>query len=101
MSTGNRNRLIISGEIAELDTLRYTPAGIERMEMKLRHASQQREAGAMRQVQCEINALALGEAAKHAAKLQSGQRVTAEGFLAQRSMRSTQLVLHIETINLE
>ena len=101
MSEGNRNRLVISGEIAELDSLRYTPAGIERMELKLNHRSMQQEAGSDRQVQCEITALALGEAAKQVAGLKAGQKVTAAGFLAQRSMRSTQLVLHIEKIKLE
>jgi primosomal replication protein N len=51
-----------------------------------------------RQVQCEIPALALGAAAKRASALKPGQRVKAEGFLAQRSMRSTQLVMHINSI---
>ncbi len=95
------NRLVISGQLSELDSLRYTPAGVERIEMKIRHASTHQEAGAPRQVQCEIAALALGKAARQAAGLQAGQRVKAEGFLAQRSLRSAQLVMHIETIELE
>jgi len=95
------NRLIIAGQLAELDVLRYTPAGIARIEMKIRHASMQHEAGAERQVQCEVPALALGEAAQQVARMQTGQQVTAEGFLAQRSLRNAQLILHIETIKLE
>ncbi len=71
------------------------------MEMKIRHASQQQEAGSARKVQCEITALALDEAAQQAARLQIGQQVVAEGFLAQRSLRNTQLILHIENIKLE
>ncbi len=101
MSGAGCNRLVIAGQLTELDSLRYTPAGIARIEMKIRHASRQHEAGAERQVQCEVSALALGEAARHAARLQVGQQVTAEGFLAQRSLRNTQLILHIETIKLE
>lgn len=54
-----------------------------------------------RQVQCEIPALALGEAAKQASVLQIGQRVQAEGFLAQRSLRIAQLVMHIDNITLK
>ena len=54
-----------------------------------------------RQVQCEIPALAFGEAAKQASVLQLGQRVKAEGFLAQRSLRIAQLVMHIDNITLE
>ncbi len=101
MNGAGCNRLIIAGQLIELDALRYTPAGIARVEMKIRHASMQREAGAERQVRCEITALALGEAAQQAARLQTGQQVTVEGFLAQRSLRNTQPVLHIETIKLE
>jgi primosomal replication protein N len=95
------NRLIIAGQLMALDSLRYTPAGMARIEMKIRHASLQQEAGAQRQVQCEIPALALDKAALQAARLQVGQQVTAEGFLAQRSLRNTQLILHIENIKLE
>ena len=91
----------MDGQLTELDSLRYTPAGVPRIEMKIRHASTRDEAGTQRQVQCEVPALALGEAAQQAALLKIGQQVKAEGFLAQRSMRSTQLVLHIEKIKLE
>jgi primosomal replication protein N len=89
---------LIAGQLIELDAMRYTPAGIARIEMKIRHVSQQQEAGELRKVQCEITALALGEAAQKAARLQAGQQVKAEGFLAQRSLRNTQLILHIEYI---
>ncbi len=51
-----------------------------------------------RQVQCEVPALAFGEMAQKLSNLQPGQQLRAEGFLAQRSMKSTQLVLHIDNI---
>jgi len=95
------NRFVVDGELVELDGLRYTPAGLARIALKIRHASTQHEAGTPRQVQCEIPALALGAAAQQASSLQLGQRVKAEGFLAQRSLRSTQLVMHIDNITLE
>jgi len=95
------NRLVIAGQLVELDSLRYTPAGVPRLAMKIRHASTQMEAGAERQVQCEVPALALGEVAEQVARWQTGQQVKVQGFLAQRSMRNTQLVLHIEKIKLE
>lgn len=53
-----------------------------------------------RQVQCDIPALALGEAAQQISRLQPGQRVMAEGFLAQRSLKISQLVLHINNVTL-
>jgi len=55
----------------------------------------------MRQVQCEIPALAFGAAAQQASALQLGQRVKAEGFLAHRSLRIAQLVMHIDNITLK
>ena len=94
------NRFAVDGELIELGGLRYTPAGLERIELKIRHDSTRQEAGIPRKVQCEIPALALGAAAKKASTLQQGRRVKAEGFLAQRSLRSTQLVMHIDDITL-
>ena len=89
---------MIDGEVCELEGLRYTPAGLPRLAFRLRHVSMQQEAGMQRQVQCEVPALALGEAANRCSGLQAGQQVRAEGFLAQRSLKSTQLVLHVDNI---
>ena len=95
------NRFAVDGELVELEDLRYTPAGVERIALKIRHVSEQQEAGVTRQVQCDIPALAFGAAARQASRLTIGQCVQAEGFLAQRSLRIAQLVMHIETIILK
>ena len=95
------NRCVIDGELLELDVLRYTPAGVPRISLKIRHVSTQQEAGISRQVQCDIPAVALGEAAQQVSRFQAGQSVRVEGFLAQRSLRIAQLVLHIDNINLK
>jgi primosomal replication protein N len=95
------NRLVIDGELVELDGLRYTPAGIARITLKIRNTSTQQEAGMARQVLCDIPAVALGAAALQASGLQLGQQVVAEGFLAQRSLRIAQLVMHIDNITLK
>lgn len=92
---------MIEGEVIESEDLRYTPAGLARMAFKLSHTSLQQEAGMQRQVQCVVPALALGEAAKQVSRLQPGQMVRAEGFLAQRSLKIAQLVLHIDNITLK
>ncbi len=91
---------MIEGEVAEPEGLRYTPAGLARVAFKLRHDSMQQEAGMQRQVQCEVPALALGAVAEQASRLQPGQSVRAEGFLAQRSLKIAQLVLHIDNVTL-
>jgi primosomal replication protein N len=95
------NRCVIDGELLELEDLRYTPAGVPRISLKIRHVSTQQEAGISRQVQCDIPALALGEAATQVSRFKTGQSVRVEGFLAQRSLRIAQLVLHIDNINLK
>ncbi|MFA7400613.1 MAG: primosomal replication protein N [Sideroxydans sp.] len=92
---------MIDGEVVESEGLRYTPAGIARVVFKLRHTSMQQEAGMQRQVQCDVPALALGEAAQQVSRVQSGQQVRAEGFLAQRSLKIAQLVLHIDNVTLK
>ncbi len=69
--------------------------------MTLRHSSQQPEAEGLRQVECEVEALAFAGAAEKAAGFAVGQFVKVKGFLAQRSMRNRQLVLHINDIVLE
>lgn len=95
------NRCVIDGELVELDDLRYTPAGLARVGLKIRHASAQQEAGITRQIQCDIPAISLDAAALKASKLLIGQQVRVEGFLAQRSLRNSQLILHIENIILK
>jgi primosomal replication protein N len=95
------NQFVVDGELVELGELRYTPAGVARIALKIRNVSTQQEAGMARQVQCEIPALALGAAAQQASVLKLGQRVKAEGFLAQRSLRIAQLVMHIDNITLK
>ncbi|MDD2700570.1 MAG: primosomal replication protein N [Sideroxydans sp.] len=89
---------MIDGEVIESEGLRHTPAGLARLAFRMRHTSMQQEAGMQRQVQCEVQALAFGETAQKLSKLQPGQLLRAEGFLAQRSMKSTQLVLHIDNV---
>ncbi len=92
---------MIDGEVVESEGLRYTPAGLARVAFKLRHASMQQEAGMQRQVQCDVPALALGEAAQQVSCVKPGQQVRAEGFLAQRSLKIAQLVLHIDNVTLK
>jgi primosomal replication protein N len=96
-----RNQVVICGELIALESLRYTPAGVARVALTLRHASQQSEADGLRQVQCEVNALAFAGVAEKATRFAVGQNVKVRGFLAQQSLRSRQLVLHINDIILE
>ncbi len=82
--------------MAQVEPLRYTPAGIPLLSVVLRHVSEQAEAGMKRRVECEVNAVVLGDLALSG--LKSGAQIIAHGFLARRSLKSTQLVMHINEI---
>ncbi len=91
--------MVISGVVVGLQPLRYTPAGIALLSFVLQHVSEQTEAGLKRKVECEVQAVALGDLAK--SNIQIGDNIKAKGFLAKRSAKSTQLVLHIEQLQIE
>lgn len=88
----------MQGEVVHTETLRYTPAGIPVLSFVLHHVSEQVEAGVKRKIECELNAMALGELARQSQHMQIGARVSVSGFIARRSLKSTQLVLHTNTI---
>jgi primosomal replication protein N len=90
------NKLALQAEVMQIEPLRYTPAGIPLLSIVLRHVSEQVEAGMKRKVECEVNAITLGDLALKGLKV--GSHILATGFLAKRSLKSTQLVMHINHI---
>jgi primosomal replication protein N len=90
------NKLVLQAEVVQIEPLRYTPAGIPLLSVLLRHVSEQVEAGMKRKVECEVNAIALGDLALKGLNL--GSHILVTGFLAKRSLKSTQLVMHINHI---
>ena len=91
----SRNEVVIDGRLLKLGALRRTPAGVPAIDLLISHNSMQTEAGSRRQVRCELDAVALGEAAVSAARLRRNQPLRVNGFLARRSMNNRQLVLHV------
>jgi len=91
------NQLVLQAEVVQIEPLRYTPAGIPLLSVVLRHVSEQMEAGMKRKAECEVNAVILGDLALQG--LKTGQQIIARGFLARRSLKSTQLVMHINHID--
>jgi primosomal replication protein N len=83
------------------EELRYTPAGVPVLSFRLAHRSQQTEAKHSRAVELEALAVAIGEVAQRLAALPEGQTLTLTGFLANRSRRSTQVVLHVNEFEIE
>jgi len=88
------NEVAISGELTAIEPLRYTPAGVPLLNFRLLHRSQQAEAGLKRQVECEVNGVAMGEVAVGLSRLKPGQAARVKGFLNRRNRMSAQLVFH-------
>ncbi len=88
------NELALTGELAAIDALRYTPAGIPILGFKLLHRSQQSEAGLKRLVECEVNGVAMAEVAVAMSRYKVGRAVRVKGFMNRKSRMSAQLVLH-------
>jgi primosomal replication protein N len=88
------NEFVLSGELTAVEPLRYTPAGIPLLGFRLLHRSQQVEAGLKRQVECEVNGVAMAEVAVALSHLKPGQAARVKGFLNRKNRMSTQLVFH-------
>jgi primosomal replication protein N len=88
------NEVALTGELATIEPLRYTPAGIPLLGFRLLHRSRQTEAGLKRQVECEMGGVAMAEVAVAMSRLKPGQAVKLSGFLNRKNRLSTQLILH-------
>jgi primosomal replication protein N len=95
------NEVVMSGVIRDLGALRFTPAGEPVAEFCLRHTSMQQEAGRPRRVALDLKAIAIGAIAQRLTSARPHEEVTARGFLAARSLRDGELVLHAKAIEFE
>lgn len=94
------NKLVVSGEVVQLDELRYTPAGLPLLSFIVRHTSEQTEAEMQRKVECEVPVIAIGKIAEQAQAITMASQVKLAGFLAKRSLKSSQLVLHLNAFEI-
>ena len=92
------NHVELTGILIERKALRFTPARMPVVECVIGHQSEQVEAGGARRVECEIQAVGLGETAKWLQAATLGVQVHLTGFLAAKSQHSKQLRLHVTTI---
>ena len=76
------NQLVLSARIAEADALRYTPAGLPALDLRLEHESELIEAGQARQVKVAVKAVAFGAMAETLGKRAIGSEGRFTGFLA-------------------
>jgi primosomal replication protein N len=89
------NALILSACIAELEALRYTPAGVPALNLRLEHESQTQEAGQARQVKLAVKAVAFGTLAERLAKQPIGSAWRFQGFLG-NTRQGKSIVFHIQ-----
>jgi primosomal replication protein N len=87
---------ILSARIAEATALRYTPAGLPALDLRLEHESELLEAGARRQVKVELKAVAFGTQAETLVKQAIGSGFRFTGFLA-AARGGKHPVLHIQS----
>jgi primosomal replication protein N len=89
------NQVVLTACIAEAAPLRYTPAGLPALDLRLEHESEVTEAGQPRQVKAAVKAVAIGSGAETLARQPVGSLWRFTGFLATpRNGKST--VLHIQ-----
>ena len=91
------NRVVLTACIAEAEALRYTPAGLPALTLRLEHESRQTEAGQSRDVKAAMKAVAFGAMAERLARQNIGSLWTFNGFLATPRNGKT-AVLHIQDI---
>ena len=91
------NRVALTARIAEAEPLRYTPAGLPAINLRLEHESQQTEAGHPREVKAAMKATAFGAMAERLARQNIGSLWTFHGFLA-TPRNGKNAVLHIQDI---
>ena len=95
MSGAAVNSLVLTACVAELGALRYTPAGLPAIDLKLEHESTVEEAGKPRQVKAALKAVAFGAIAERLARQALGSLWRFQGFLATPGS-AKHPVLHIQ-----
>jgi len=89
------NTLVLSACIAELEAMRYTPAGIPAMNFRLEHESETQEAGQTRQIKVAVKAVAFGTLAERLAQQAIGSVWRFSGFLG-NARHGKSIVFHIQ-----
>jgi primosomal replication protein N len=87
--------LRLTASLVVKDSLRYTPAGLAAISFTVQHASRQIEAGMERQVELELQCLALGAAAMQVTQMALGSTQIFCGFLCPTRKGARALRMHV------
>ncbi len=89
---------MLGAQLVERGAVRYTPAGLPALDLKLQHAAMVTEDGQPRQVSLEIRAVAIGQITRPLAALALGSSGTFAGFLA-AARNGRGLLFHITSVD--
>jgi primosomal replication protein N len=95
VSTAAVNQLMLTACVAELGSLRFTPAGLPAIDLRLEHESMVIEAAQPRQVKAVLKAVAFGAVAERLARQALGSLWRFQGFLVTPGA-AKHPVLHIQ-----
>jgi primosomal replication protein N len=95
VSTAAVNQLVLTACVAELGALRFTPAGLPAIDLRLEHESTVTEAAQPRQIKAALKAVAFGAVAERLARQSMGSLWRFQGFLATPG-NGKHPVLHIQ-----
>jgi primosomal replication protein N len=88
------NCCVLTACIAELESMRYTPAGIPALNLILEHASSVEEAGQAQQVKAALKAVALGGTGRAACRAGDRQHLEVHRAPGITPQRQTGLSAH-------
>jgi primosomal replication protein N len=95
VSSAAANQLVLTACVAELGALRFTPAGLPAIDLRLEHESMVTEANQLRQIKAALRAVAFGAVAERLARQSLGSLWRFQGFLATPG-NGKHAVLHIQ-----
>ena len=91
------NKFSLEGEIAYLENIRFTPAGLSVLNMRIKHTSRQKEATLNKLVNLEIESVVIWKLTE--LRLIVGNKYKFHGFLEKKSLKSNKIIFHIDQIN--
>lgn len=97
---GPFNHAVITGQVQQLEPLRYTPAGVAVLSLTLTHQSEVTYDEFQRQLVFDLEVRAVGQLAKTLADIAIGSHLKCQGFFAPKHKASNFLVLHIQQFEL-
>lgn len=95
------NQWVVSGTLTAFHDIRQSPAGLKVVPASLAYQGSVTENGIERQLAFDIEIIAVGQMADALEKCQIGDQMELSGFIAPKSKRSRQWILHIQTLNIK